>query len=64
MAGLPPTPIGVARPELARGGAQPGRGDWLYYVLADANGGHYFTADYNDFLQAKKKAQQQGLLGG
>ena len=42
----------------------PSPGAWLYYVLANADGSHYFTADYNDFLRAKRVAQQQGLLGG
>ena len=64
VAGLPPTPIGAAGQSSLEAALNPTDGDWLYYVLADANGAHYFTADYNDFLKAKKRAQQQGLLGG
>ena len=64
VAGLPPTPIGAAGQSSLEAALNPTDGDWLYYVLAEANGAHYFTADYNDFLKAKKRAQQQGLLGG
>jgi len=63
-AGLPPTPIGSPGKDSLEAALNPAAGDWLYYVLADQNGSHYFTSDYNDFLKAKKKAQQQGLLGG
>ena len=61
--GLPPTPIGGAGKASLDAALNPAPGDWLYYVLADKNGAHYFTANYNDFLKAKKRAQQQGLLG-
>jgi UPF0755 protein len=64
VAGLPPTPIGAPGQSSLEAALAPADGDWRYYVLADENGGHYFTADYNDFLKAKKRAQQQGLLGG
>ncbi|MGZ4684052.1 MAG: endolytic transglycosylase MltG [Acidimicrobiales bacterium] len=64
VAGLPPTPIGAPGQSSLEAALTPADGDWLYYVLADATGAHYFTADYNDFLDAKKKAQREGLLGG
>lgn len=64
VAGLPPTPIGAPGQSSLESALNPKEGDWLYYVLADTNGGHYFTADYNDFLKAKKRAEQQGLLDG
>jgi UPF0755 protein len=64
VAGLPPTPIGAPGQSSLEAALNPADGDWLYYVLADADGGHYFTADYNDFLKAKKRAEQAGLLGG
>jgi UPF0755 protein len=62
-AGLPPTPIGGAGRSSLEAALSPAPGDWIYYVLADQSGAHYFTADYNDFLKAKRRAQQQGLLG-
>jgi UPF0755 protein len=47
--GLPPTPI--CNPGLAsmQAAARPAHVDYLYYV-ANGNGGHYFTASYQDFL--------------
>lgn len=63
VSGLPPTPIASPGQSSLEAALNPAPGDWLYYVLADKDGSHYFTADYNDFLRAKKAAQQQGLLG-
>ena len=56
--GLPPTPIcspGAAALEAA---LEPSGVDYLYYVLADTDGNHFFTADYEEFLEAKKKQPQ------
>jgi len=64
VAGLPPTPIASPGQASLEAALNPEAGPWLYYVLANKDGSHYFTADYNDFLRAKKVAQQQGLLGG
>lgn len=64
VSGLPPTPIASPGKDSLQAVLNPEAGDWLYYVLADKDGGHYFTANYNDFVKAKKRAQQQGLLGG
>lgn len=52
--GLPPTPIcspGVAAIEAA---LEPAEVDYLYYVLKDNKGNHFFTADYEEFLEAKE----------
>ncbi len=57
--GLPPTPIcspGVAAIEAA---LKPADVDYLYYVLQDADGHHFFTASYDEFLQAKENAPRQ-----
>jgi UPF0755 protein len=50
IAGLPPTPI--ANPGLAsmQAAAHPAAGDWLYFVRKPDLQHHYFTADYNDFI--------------
>src|SRR5205823_13510105 len=50
--GLPPTPI--ANPGLAAIDAalHPTPGNWLYYVLADRSGHHFFTADQAAFNAA------------
>ncbi|MEI7591784.1 MAG: endolytic transglycosylase MltG [Actinomycetes bacterium] len=64
VAGLPPTPISSPGKDALQAMLAPAPGDWLYYVLADKNGSHTFSSSYNDFLKAKKRAQQLGLLGG
>ncbi len=57
--GLPPTPIcnpGVASLKAA---LQPANVDYLYYVLSDTEGRHFFTASYEEFLKAKEKQPKQ-----
>jgi UPF0755 protein len=56
--GLPPAPIcnpGLASIEAA---LNPAEVDYLYYV-ATGDGGHFFTADYNEFLRVKEEVQGQ-----
>ena len=57
--GLPPTPI--ASPGLAaiEAALEPADVDYLYYVLRDTKGNHFFTADYEEFLQAKENQPEQ-----
>lgn len=57
--GLPPTPI--ANPGLAalEAALEPADVDYLYYVLSDSDGHHFFTASYEEFLKAKEKAPAQ-----
>ncbi len=57
--GLPPAPIaspGVAALEAA---LEPAEVDYLYYVLSDTDGNHFFTSSYEEFLQAKEQAPAQ-----
>jgi len=57
--GLPPTPI--ANPGIAaiKAALEPADVDFLYYVLKDKQGRHFFTASYDEFLAAKENAPSQ-----
>jgi UPF0755 protein len=59
--GLPPTPI--ASPGLAAIDAalHPTAGNWLYYVLKDRAGHHFFTADADAFNAAAAHCHAVGL---
>lgn len=56
-AGLPPTPIGAPGAASLQAAADPARGDWLYYVLADCDGNHAFSAGNAEFLEDKRAYQ-------
>jgi UPF0755 protein len=55
VTGLPPTPIGAPGLESISAALNPADGEWLYYVLADCDGNHAFSVDYDDFLADKAK---------
>ena len=57
--GLPPTPIANPGVAALRAALEPAAVDYLYYVLSDTQGHHFFTASYEEFLQAKKNAPTQ-----
>lgn len=57
--GLPPTPIASPGVAALRAALEPAEVDYLYYVLRDTDGHHFFTASYEEFLQAKKDAPAQ-----
>ena len=62
-AGLVPTPIAMPRRASLEAAMNPEPGPWLFYVLQDERT-HFFTDDYNEFLRAKSRAQQNGLIPG
>jgi len=57
--GLPPTPICSPGLDALRAALEPADVDYLYFVLKDTDGNHFFTADYEEFLQAKEDAPSQ-----
>ena len=61
VAGLPPTPIGTPGFKSLQAAAEPAGTDFLYYVLTSEDGAHSFFVDYQDFLAAKQRADEQGI---
>ncbi|HET7481471.1 MAG TPA: endolytic transglycosylase MltG [Actinomycetota bacterium] len=55
--GLPPTPIGAPGESSLEAALAPADGPWLYYVLADCEGHHAFSVDYDTFLRNKETYQ-------
>jgi UPF0755 protein len=60
--GLPPTPINSPGKASIEAALNPEPGDWLYYVLTDAEGNHYFTDSYSDFQDAVADARDRGVF--
>ncbi len=60
--GLPPTPIAVPSRSALQAAMHPADGPWLYYVLSGADGSHFFTDDYDEFIRARDEARAAGLF--
>lgn len=54
--GLPPGPICNPGKSSLTAALEPAQVDYLYYV-ARGDGGHFFTSDYREFLEAKRRYQ-------
>jgi len=60
--GLPPTPINSPGQDSIHAALNPAAGDWLYYVLTDTDGRHYFTNSASDFQRAVNDAKARGIF--
>ena len=56
---LPPTPISFPSKASLQAAINPAEGDWLYYVVKDAQGNEFFTKDFDEFN--KQIGQSLGL---
>lgn len=57
--GLPPGPIASPSRESIEAALRPADTDYLYYVLETGGGEHFFTDDYEEFLEAKDAAEEE-----
>ena len=63
VTGLPPTPISLPGQASLSAAIQPAEGAWRYYVLVSNDPPtHFFTDDYDEFLEAKSDAQANGVF--
>ncbi len=60
--GLPPTPVAAPGKASMEAALNPAEGDWKFYVLADEQGNHFFTADFDEFNAQKARSREAGLL--
>jgi len=60
--GLPPTPIGAPGKASLDAAMHPEPGPWLYYVLKDKAGNHFFTDDSKAFERQRQESEKAGLL--
>ena len=59
--GLPPTPIASPGRASIEAALNPADGPWIYYVLENADGHHFFTESNSEFLAAKARCRENGL---
>lgn len=60
--GIPPSPIAAPGRSALTAALAPSDGNWLYYVLIDPAGNHFFTNDYNEFLAVAEDSRQRGVF--
>lgn len=60
--GLPPAPINSPGQKSINAALNPAPGDWLFYVLTDKDGRHYFTNNQTDFNRAVADAKARGVF--
>ena len=57
--GLPPGPIANPSRESIHAALEPAETNYLYYVLEADGKEHFFTDDYDEFLEAKEAAEEE-----
>ena len=60
--GLPPAPINSPGQKSINAALNPAPGDWLFYVLTEKDGRHYFTNNQADFNRAVADAKARGVF--
>lgn len=55
--GLPPTPICNPGKESIKAAVKPAKTNYLYFVLKNNEGNHYFAETYSEFLKMKNSAK-------
>ncbi|MEX1217000.1 MAG: endolytic transglycosylase MltG [Acidimicrobiales bacterium] len=60
--GLPPTPINSPGQKSINAALNPAPGDWLFYVLTNKDGTHYFANNLTDFNRAVADAKARGVF--
>jgi len=60
--GLPPTPIAAPGRAALAAALNPEPGPWTYYVLAAADGSHFFTDSYDEFIAQRDASRAAGLF--
>ncbi|CAM8643775.1 COG1559 Aminodeoxychorismate lyase [Acidimicrobiia bacterium] len=60
--GIPPAPINSPGKASINAALNPAPGDWIYYVLTDKDGSHYFTNSASDFQRAVNDAKARGVF--
>jgi peptidoglycan lytic transglycosylase G len=61
VAGIPPTPIAAPGQASLEAALDPAEGPWIYYVLQDEQGNHFFTDSFQKFNRAKAECARLGL---
>lgn len=61
VAGVPPTPIAAPGQASLEAALNPTDGPWIYYVLQDEAGNHFFTESYSEFNRAKAECARRNL---
>lgn len=60
--GLPPTPINSPGQASIRAALNPAPGDWMYYVLTETDGTHYFSKTLAEHERATADARARGVF--